>query len=106
MRTLNLLFGFALALEDRLRRVMAVSGADHVHVEVELAAERGGLPELLDEGERKIARDEEEFLVDRGLEDDVGPAREVDDRAREGPAAVAVPSSCRSKLMTLLSGVA
>src|SRR5664279_934594 len=62
---------------------MAVPGADHVHVQVELAPERGGLPEFLDERERKIARDEEELLVDRGLEDDERPAGEIDDRSRE-----------------------
>ncbi len=55
----------------------------HVDVEVELAAERRGLPELLDERERELLRDEEELLVDRRLEDDVRAPREVDDRARQ-----------------------
>src|SRR5512140_112246 len=63
---------------------MAVPGADHVHVEVELAPERGGLPELLDEREGEFARDEKELLVDRRLENEERSAGEVDDRSRQG----------------------
>src|ERR1022692_5327970 len=62
---------------------MAVLRPDDVHVEVELAAKSRGLPEFLDEGERKVHRDEEKLLVDRRLEDDVRPARKIHDGTRE-----------------------
>src|SRR5258708_4042155 len=64
-------------LENRLGRVVAVLRAEDVDVEVELSAKRRRLPELLDEGERKVLRHEEHLAVEGRLEDEIGPAREV-----------------------------